>query len=365
MARRFALPFWVGINTLIAGITIFSAYGGDIDSQAMPFASLALLTFPIWFVANALLLIANATGCRPLALVNIASAVITMPGFLAFCPLNPTPRPLTQEQQRESFKIMSYNTLSFVDSQRHDAAQPNRTMHTILSSGADAVVLLEYENQGPLSHFVPQSQIDSLKAIYPYFARGARGTVMYSRRPILHIIPPENVPQKGSIEAFRTSAPNSKAVNVFAVHLESIGLDDADKQLYSDLTDRRADNTRSELRDAKHQLVPKLYRAFVNRANQAKMLRAYVEYLGGDAIVCGDFNDVPTCRAIHILQEGGMHDVYSAVGRGWRITYNDPRFCFRIDHMLWRGDLIPHDIHIGHIPSSDHYPVTATFYWPD
>lgn len=296
--------------------------------------------------------------------VNLAGICGALGQFLVFCPLNPTPAPLTPQQQSQSFTIMSYNTLSFVDYQGHDSKQSNRTMATVLSSGADAVVMLEYQNQGPLSKFVPKSQIDSLHTIYPYFAKGARGTVMYSKRPILHIVPPENIPEKGSIEAFRTQAANRKPVNIFAVHLESIGLDDADKQLYADLADTKGEDTRSELRDAKQKLVSKLYRAFVNRARQAKMLRSYAETLGGDMIVCGDFNDVPTCRAIHILEQAGFKDAYSKAGRLWHVTYNDPRFYFRIDHILWKGDFVPHSISIGDIPSSDHYPLTATFVWP-
>ncbi|MCM1310521.1 MAG: endonuclease/exonuclease/phosphatase family protein [Bacteroides sp.] len=361
--RKTALPLWVSLNVFIAAGTIFSGFGPTIDQEYMPFAGLASLTFPGWCLATAALLLLNLLFCRWLAIVSGATMLIVLKPFLIFCPLNFGSKELTPEEEARSFKILSYNVVSFVDEEGKSTPEFNRTMHEILRSDADAVVILEYENQGKLQKFVPQSQIDSLNSIYRFFERGGMGTVMYSKRPILHITPPENVRSKGNMEVFRTSVAG-RAVNIFGVHLQSIGLNNDDKELFRSLADTdTSDANRTTVGRVRRQIIAKLYDAFENRAHQAKMLRTYIEQLGGNIIVCGDFNDVPGCRTIHILEEAGLKDAYAETALGPTITYNAPLFLFRIDHVLYRGDMTAKRIQRGDVASSDHYPMLTTFVW--
>lgn len=361
--QRIGLPLWVAINVALAAGTIFSGYGPAIDQEYMPFAGLASLTFPGWCLATAILLLLNLIFCRPLAILSGLTILIVLKPFLVFCPLNFGNRELTEDEQDKSFKILSYNVVSFKDEEGKSTPDFNRTMHEVLRSEADAVVLLEYENQGRLSEFVPQTQIDSLNRLYPYFERGSMGTVMYSKRPILHIVPPENVRNRGNMEVFRTRVAN-RTINIFAVHLESIGLNDDDKKLFRSLADTNtSDANRTTIGRVRHQLIAKLYEAFANRAHQAKMLRTYIEQLGGDVVVCGDFNDVPGCRTIHILEKTGLKDAYAETALGPTITFNAPLFWFRIDHVLYRGDMRVKRVERGNVASSDHYPMLTTFVW--
>lgn len=362
--RNAVLPVWVGFNVLTAGITVFSGYAGYIDQEYMPFAGIVSLTFPAWYMLSVVLAIADLLLCRRCAVAPVAAIIIALKPFLVFSPINLGSGEVSADEQERAFSILSYNVVSFVDEQGLSTPDFNRTMHEVLASGADAVVLLEYENQGALKKFVPKSQIDSLNTIYPYFSRGGRGTVLFSKRPILHITPPENLHSKGSIEAFRTNAAG-RPVNIFAVHLESIGLDDSDKALYRELTDKKMiDDSEVSVNEIRARLVEKLCNAFRKRSMQAKMLSSYVNQLGGDAIVCGDFNDVPGCRAIHILEkESGMKDAYAKTASGPCITFNAPHFRFRIDHVLWRGNFKAKSIKRGDVASSDHYPMLTTFVW--
>lgn len=361
--RKIALPIWVSINVFIAAGTIFSGFGPYIDQEYMPFAGLASLTFPGWYFATVLLLIINLIFNRWMAIVSAATLLIALKPFLIFWPINIGSPKITPEDSTRMFKVLSYNVISFVDEEDKSTPDFNRTMHTILQSDADALVLLEYENQGQLSNFVPQSQIDSLNRLYPYFERGSIGTVMYSKRPILHVVPPENVRSRGNMEVFRTSLAG-RPVNIFAVHLESIGLDNNDKELFRALTDSdTSDANRTTVSAVRHQIISKLYNAFTHRAWQGKMLRSYVEQLGGDIIICGDFNDIPGCRTVHILEQIGLKDAYAETASGPTTTFNDPHFRFRIDHVLYRGDMRPISIERGNVASSDHYPMLTTFVW--
>lgn len=358
--RRRWLPFWVSFNVLIAGIAVFTGFGGEIDPDTMPFAGLALLSFPLWYILTALMLVINAILCRPLTPVNLLGLLIAFKPFLIFCPLNFGKHEITPQEESRTFKIMSYNILSFVDNIDSNP-EYNHTMHEVLSSGADILTLFEYENQGALSRFVPQSQIDSLNTLYPYFQRGGRGTVMFSKRPILHIQPPENLPSKGSIEAFRTQVCD-RPINVFAVHLESFGLTQQDKELYKEMTENRRPE-RGELSAMRGLILNKIYHAFRNRGYQALILRQYADVLGGNTVICGDFNDVGGCRVIKILEEAGFKDAYTSLAFGPTVTFNDPYFYFRIDHVLWRGKFKAVEINRGNVASSDHYPLLTTFVW--
>lgn len=365
--RSVALPIGIAINVLIAAATVFSGHAGSIDQEYMPFAGVAAMTFPAWYLLCIIMLVIDLILSWRTALVPLAAMLITIKPFLIFCPLNFGQREVSPEEADRAFKVLSYNVVSFVDEEGLSTPDFNRTMHTILQSDADIVALLEYENQGPLRKFVPDSQIDSLLSMYPYFERGSRGTVMFAKRPILHIVPPDNVRSKGNMEVFRTTVAG-RPVNVFAVHLESIGLDNNDKELYRGLTDANAlENVdkKSTFERVRRQIISKLYAAFAHRAWQGKMLRTYADQLGGDIIICGDFNDIPGCRTVKILEEIGMKDAYAETALGPTVTFNAPHFMFRIDHVLWRGNLHAVRIERGNVASSDHYPMLTTFVWDE
>ena len=186
------------------------------------------------------------------------------------------------------------------------------------------------------------------------------GTVAFSRTPILHISLPERRRSRGSVEAFRTLV-DDKAILVFGVHMESIGLTTDDKSLYRRLTSM--DVSKDEMSEVRSRLVSKLYDAYKNRAMQALFIKDYVEQMGGNVIVCGDFNDVPGCRALRILESAGLKDAYAELGLGPTITFNASHFFFRIDHVLYNGDFKAVKIERGNVPSSDHYPFLTTFVW--
>lgn len=363
--RSITLPVWIGVNVLIAGLTVFSGYASHIDQEYMPLAGVVAMSFPLWYLLSAVCLVANLFACRWLSVVSLATLLIALKPLLIFSPLNFQQRELTEDQQQKSFKLLSYNILNFVDAEGKSTPEFNRTIHTLIHCDADALALMEYPLTTQAAKIVPQAQLDSLHAAYPYFSRGGRGTVLFSRRPILHIVPPDNMPSKGSIEVFRTQVQD-RPLNIVAVHLESFGLNDKDKELYRDLaevSDIEKENKKETLNKVRDQLVSKLLFAFKSRAWQGKMLRTFVEQLPDDVVVCGDFNDVPGCRTVKILNEIGMKDAYAETALGPTVTFNAPNFKFRIDHVLYRGRLKAVSVQRGDQTSSDHYPMLSTFIW--
>lgn len=358
--RRTLRPFWVALNTLMAGICLFTGYAGCIDPDKMPFAGLAVMSFPWWYVVCAILLIINLILSWRIGIINLVALLGTLKPFLVFCPLNCYHPALSEEEQMKSFKVTSYNILSFVDVERNDYRKYNRTLHEVIHCGADAVILLEYDNLDSMEAVSPAEQVDSLRMIYPYFLRGGRGTVCYSKRPIRFMENMEEDIALGSVECFITECAN-RPIMLIGVHLESYRLNKSNKELYDKITDKRPQ--RAEVYEMREQILLKLYESFSNRKLQAEQICRYLDAYDGDVIICGDFNDVPNCYSLRLIEDKGATNVYSEVGCGPQITYNDPRFPFRIDHMLYRGQLRATQIEHGNMTSSDHYPLTTTFVW--
>ena len=138
----------------------------------------------------------------------------------------------------------------------------------------------------------------------------------------------------------------------------------ADKTLYEDLFRKAPQSERAlrrQVKDVKTQLISKLAHAFRLRAEQAHIIRHTIDSIGGNFIVAGDFNDIQDCYAVRTILGSDMHDAYADCALGPCITYHGNRFYFRIDHILYGGDLKAVSCRRGDITSSDHFPMLAKF----
>lgn len=157
---------------------------------------------------------------------------------------------------------------------------------------------------------------------------------------------------------------HGETVHLFNVHLESIGLNMADKTLYEELFRKAPQSERAlrrQYREVKSKLISKLNRAFVLRAEQAEIIRHTIDSIGGRFIVAGDFNDIQDSRAVRIILGDDMHDAYADCALGPCITYHGNRFYFRIDQVLYSDGLDAVNIKRGDVLSSDHFPLLTTF----
>jgi endonuclease/exonuclease/phosphatase (EEP) superfamily protein YafD len=365
--RHALLAVWIGIVVFVAMVTIFAGYAGAINTMTTPFAGVAAMTFIGWWMLNLMLLAVNALLCRKLALPSIAAILATLKPFLVFCPLNIFHRAeINEENASRSFSLLSYNVAHMQDSLGMASLGYNRTMSHVLQSGADVVCMMEYtispKNLHPAE--MTAAQFDSLQTIYPYHETYAGDIAIFSKTPVKALPHPQadQWPRSGQMGAYEVTVCGRK-LTLIPVHLCSIGLNEDDKDLYRDLVDSPSE-IRGHASDMRHKLVEKLYRAFQQRLAQVSIIRDFVAETEGPVIVCGDFNDVPNCYAIRTLQSGAeMTDAYSQVGIGAKITFNAPLFFFRIDHVLYRGDLTPVSMTLGNVASSDHYPWLTTFVW--
>ncbi len=352
---------WTLLNIVCGLCTLLAGYGGYINPDKFALAQLANMTFPGWIVLTLILLAVNLFIRKKLAWLSVAVLVACIGPILTISPLNFTSRSLSPDDESRTFTLLTYNVYNFRDNQGVNPEWGNRTLSYILSTDADIVCLQESSN---LNGVGKKAQRDSINSRYPYRLYSNRsGEVLLSKYHATEIDTPKPDWGSGSFCAYDVEVEGHE-VTVVNCHLQSIGLTDDDKELYRELTDKELRNpSRSELSKVKNGIVTKLLAAFRIRAQQARYIKEFLATRKGNVILVGDFNDVPGSYAYRTIKSDGLKDAYSECAFGPTVTYNDNRFYFRIDQMLYRGDLEAVRIKRGDLRSSDHYPLLATFLW--
>ncbi len=155
---------------------------------------------------------------------------------------------------------------------------------------------------------------------------------------------------------------DSVPLNLYNIHLQSIGLSDDDKKLYGSLT---RNVTSRKLEKARHGMLSKLSQAMKERAHQAIMLRNELDSVGGpNIIVAGDFNDISDCWTQRKIMGRDLKSAFTSAAVGPTVTYYANRFYFNIDHVLYSNNLQTIKYERLDSRASDHYPVLVTFSFP-
>lgn len=359
--KKFFTITIIVMNTLIMIATVFAGYGGNISPMTMPFAGVMVMTFPAWVLLNIILLILFLMFRRIMSLFPAITLIICISPILNFCPLNFGAKSISESKNANSFTLLTYNVYDFIDYRKDYPENSNRTLDYIMETDADIVCMQECEYFSPLKRFhVYSHQIDSLKKRYPYRKIDIKGQSIISKFPFEYQDSAYCDFGWGGITAFKMTIKD-KNLLIFNIHLQSIGLNDDDKELYKELTQLKTDDN---IKRAKNQLFTKLFNAFKGRSKQVDLLCSFIEKSPiENIIVCGDFNDTPNSYAINRITDMGVKDTYRNYGLGPTPTYNANRFLFRIDHILYKGNLSATAIERGDVNSSDHYPLLATFEW--
>jgi endonuclease/exonuclease/phosphatase (EEP) superfamily protein YafD len=354
------------VITVIAAIAmLLSAWGGLIDPHKSRIMPLATLAMPWVLVANVVILVMWLLFMRwRYALIPLAVIVLSWSPVSTVCPLNVLAKNYDSDS---TFKVMSYNVANF-DYTNQD--KPSKPMRHILDMDAD-LVLMQEGSQDRYFLTVPNvvSMREEIEQKYPYHSDGYRDLVILSKYP--YTVAPDsafetNPNHDGGVyaKAFDIEMPGGKQLRIISLHLRSIGMDREDKDLYADLTRREVNvNDRSNLRRIKRSLYDKLGRAFDRHAEEAEIVRALIDKGPSNVIVCGDFNEAPSSYCYRTIRGDDFRDSFQDCGCGFAYTFNANRMYFKIDHILYRGDMEAVDWRRDKIADSDHLPQMATFIW--
>lgn len=364
------------LNILLAVVTILSAYGGVVDPATTTIPAMVAMTFPIWLTLTIITFIIDLFLVKGMAMIQAGVIVVCIGPILSFCPLNISRAKLTTEEKQRSFTLLSYNVYGLHDykskavkstydtipmKQQRDSGISNPTLSWILKQDRDIVCLQEFNFYVSKNHlYITRELYDSVCQQYPYRVVDGRCGIL-SKYPLY----PVQLPQDKEKTSFHTGAVaeiQGHRTLIISAHLQSIGLDSSDKELYRELTE--GEGGKAKLKEAKEQLLTKLARAFRARARQAQLIRHQIDSLGiPNVIVCGDFNDIQDSYAMRELAGDDFKSAFTSAGFGPVITYHASRFYFHIDHILYRGELEALRFKKFDFARSDHYPIYTRFLW--
>lgn len=359
---RITLLVALSANFLLVALYLLSAYVGyaspfvtgylTLSGLAYPvFLLLLLLTIPLWLMVK-----------RRYALINIAVIMVTLPQFLAFFPMN-LHFGYDEPADSGTFKVMTYNVFNFQNNDTANKGRIHPTLTELLKYDADFICIQETADLRLLArNEQDNTQYKLLLKRYPYTLINDRTSLGYLSKQPTTLLRTLKGSRYFSAEIYRTTLGGDTTL-LLNTHLESIGLTESDKQLYMELTSVN-DNDKT-LHGVRSQLMDKLTKAFRNRSKQAAQIATALdslrhEFPGKSIIVCGDFNDTPYSYA-YLTVKGDMHDAYTDAAFGPTYTYNQNRFYFKIDHLLYEGNIEAVNTVRGSARSSDHYPIISTF----
>ncbi len=351
------------VNALVAAGLMISAWSGYVEPAESKYAVVAVMTFPAWAAASLVSLVLDLIWWRRNAIVMGVAMLCCIAQLHDFCPLNFRFGGLSASDRARSFTVMTYNVCFFSDNTNPEGTCSNAQMDYILTLRPDVVCLQEAEYLQPtIRNNITEDQLAELNEVYPYIYANKEFAIL-SRFPAeaLPFTFPKEKFRSGDVIGCRLNI-DGMIVNLFNVHLRSLSLSRDQKQIFKEATDMREVN-RSELSVVRHEMMPRLYSASLERAEQVKLLVSYIRKFGGEnVIVCGDFNDPVGCYGLNMLErECDLRQAFTDAAVWPTITFNDNHFYFRIDHILYRGAMKAVEIERGSLKASDHYPMVATF----
>lgn len=356
------------INIAACAMMITSAYAGVLNPETHRWSGIVAMAFPFIVVVVIAVTLIDLITLRKIAVMVLLSAIVCLPSLWNLCPLNIFNRSVPDKYKHTEFTLMTYNVYNFVPYNTESyEADYNPYISYILEKSPDIVCLQEAVGTLPYEKAsITQTQVDSLAAVYPYTISSPGLMLFFSKFPATALDFKFHNEHNGSgaVSGYRLDI-HGTPVTLFSVHLQSIGLTEEDKRLYNDITSSLSLSNEEdlEIRQFRSQVLPKLANANAIRAKQIMELLELIKKFGGpNVIVAGDFNDTPGCFSLRKLDEFGFREVYPEVGFGPMITYHVNKFYFRIDHVLYKGDIVPVKMSKGSIEVSDHYPLTTTFY---
>lgn len=364
--RRF-VTIAMTVITIIVGLGLLvSGYAGYIDPADCRYAGFVVLSFAIWVYAVWAVILIDAFVAQRAAIVGVVFFLAALPVVIDFSPANII-EPKPEDGERE-IKLLTYNVLGFYDQNGEYEGDINRTVSYIINSGADVACLQEAMpiTRNTTTH-ITDAQVDSIHSIYPYIYLSGAGQMILSKFPVEPVRTDFRYGGTGEFDlgVFRLKIDGCK-ITVFNVHLKSMDLTLADREVYEDFSRfKNNDNIKeikANIKEVKQQVLSKVVAAGVARAKDMPQLMKYIEHYGGpNAIVCGDFNDVAWSYSIRCVESAGFRQAYRHAAFGPMITYNSNNLFFRIDHILYRGCLEPVAVSRGRLKTSDHYPFEAKF----
>ncbi|WP_417014997.1 endonuclease/exonuclease/phosphatase family protein [Alistipes sp.] len=258
----------------------------------------------------------------------------------------------SQNPDRGTFKVMTYNVRSFYGENGHSSVED--VLRLIEEQDPDIICLQEFN-----ARLAARSEEFSLleeKYESAGFGRTAAPDSVYEAP--LAVLSKFRILRSGTVLTPASSVwadlmVGDDTVRVFNNHLRSTAINAADNDY---ITEHRflSDTAReTKIRS----IVGRLRENSVLRAAQVDSIARVIDATRTRRIVCGDFNDTPMSYVYRTMARG-LRDAFRTCGSGYSHTYRGFFNTLRIDYVL-SGGLDPVTYETLMVDYSDHHPVVV------
>lgn len=351
--------FLLWINYLFVVFLVIGAVAKYISPQLFWLIAFFGLAFPFLVLLNLVFVVYWLVQFRREALISFFTILFCFLTIRTY--LQAT---FSNKGSNNDIKVTSYNSMLFDLYNWSKNAQSRRLILSQLQEiNPDILCLQEFYNNSEMKQYF---NIDTVLNVlntkhyhveYTSIAHKSNqfGIATFSKYPIIN---------KGKI-IFNTKSNNiciysdvlieKDTVRIYNMHLQSISFSKKDYTFIGDLQDD--DDAKDELENSKN-ILRRLKRAFVKRAEQAELIRASIQNCRYKLILCGDFNDTPASYAYYLISKD-LKDAFVEKGSGFGRTYAGKFPQFRIDYILHSKDLKCTQFARSEETYTDHFPITA------
>lgn len=270
------------------------------------------------------------------------------------------------EDDRTELKVMSFNVRLFnLYNWFHNQETRSAIFRFLERESPDIVCFQEfYHSEDPKENYHNTDSLfrllhaDQAHIEYTVTLRETHhwGIATFSKYPIVRQQAVHFKKKGGNIFLLTDVRVGDDTIRIFNTHLESIRFRWEDYQFIRNLGNEEVEQ--DEIAGGIN-ILRRLKRAFVKRANQVEVLHDSIDASPYPVILCGDFNDTPSSYAVHILSDD-LTDAFRESGKGNGRTYSGLFPSFRIDYIFHDKRMSSRNYSTYREESlSDHFPISC------
>jgi vancomycin resistance protein VanJ len=344
-------PLFFVLNSLVVFGFVLALLAPYIPPTSMSIFAFAATGFPLLLLLNVLFLIWWLVQLDKRIILPVLCLLI---GFTALQKTYRYGRAYQEIRDEEKLSVMTYNVRSFNRYEWLDDPDiPAKVIGLIRKEDPDIILFQEYHHNK--SFELP----DYTYRLFGDDNNGNKaGLAIYSKIKLTDTrILKLDADNKGSNLLSAVINWKGKQINVFNVHLASVGLEQPDYETLENPDYEQSENLRSGLK----KIAVRLHHAYKRRVEQSKKLETYLENPEGLVILGGDFNDVPLSYPYNNIENYLLDSFVEGGGGGFGSSYVKGPFPLRIDY-LWHSDgLLSKNYRVKRKELSDHFPVIVDF----
>jgi len=343
----------------MAALLLLSYTAPFINPAKILFPAFLGLAYPYLLLINLVFLVYWIIRFRKELLISLVVIMIGWGHLMNFLPLNYNSD--SRDGSPEGLGVMSYNVRTF--DLYHWSKEENSTegiFRIIRENNPDILCMQEFYTENKIGK--RETDVRRKLKEYPFYSvyyglknspHAGFGIATFSKYPIIRT---SRIPFDNSMNqaVYTDLSVDGDTIRVFNIHLQSIRFGQRNYSFMDTLSLKYSNKQLEEVRD----IGKRLRDAFVQRAEQSKIIHNYIVDSPHPVIVTGDFNDTPQSYAYRRIQKG-LYDAFREAGRGFGNTYAGELPSFRIDFILYSEALEAADFRRIKSKYSDHFPVIA------